>query len=55
MPYRWEQIKTFLNIGDEILPKNYIIEKKWWFFTNLLIYEYTNIKRDNCSEMHLSD
>ena len=29
--------------------------KKLWFFANLYIYEYKNIKQDNDSETYLSD
>ena len=37
--------------------QNTVLKKKRWSGPdkNLQIYEYTNIKEDNCSEMYLSD
>ena len=42
MSSRWKEIKKCLDIGDEILPTKYIIEKNDGF---LQIYKHMNIKK----------
>ena len=55
------QMKANLKISQycwykisQVLLTN-VITKKRWFFTNLEIYQYKNIKGDNWNEMYSSD